>query len=444
MKFEEKNIGILGLGKSGYWSAKLAKSLNNNVFVSDSNKHVNQAFRDDLKMLGIELEIGIHSNQILKSDIIIKSPGIPNNSEIMNKINAAKIPVISEIEFAGNLSKSKNICITGTNGKTTTVSLLTEILSKEMNVLKSGNIGIPFSKIVLENKLYDKNDIDYCILELSSFQLEHCSSLKKEISVILNISVDHMDRYNSIEEYFETKLKIFHNSKYCLFNYDDKFLNKKIVIGDKNISPFSITKDQGSFYYNNNKICSNDLSISFDTNTISIKGIHNISNIIVAAEIAHMVGINNDNIYQAISEFESLEHRFEHFKSYEGIDFINDSKSTNIDSAIKALESISKKVILILGGIPKEDDFSEISFFKKNILKIIVYGEASDKIYNSLSNDINVEKIEQFENAVHNAIDSAVESSVVLLSPACASFDQFDNYKERGKKFKNIVERFYA
>ena len=157
-----------------------------------------------------------------------------------------------------------------------------------------------------------------------------------------------------------------------------------------------------------------------------------------------MIGVSNDNIHKAIREFESLEHRFEHFNSYQGIDFINDSKSTNIDSAIKALESISKKVILILGGIPKEDDFSEISLFKKNILKIIVYGKASDKIYNSLSNEINVEKIEHFENAVHKAIDSAVESSVVLLSPACASFDQFSNYEERGKKFKNIIERYYA
>ena len=181
MKYEGKNIGILGLGKSGYWSAKLAKSLNNNVFVSDSNENVNQIFIDDLKMLGIELEIGVHSNQILKSDIIIKSPGIPNDSKILRKINAERIPVISEIEFAGNLSKSKNICITGTNGKTTTVSLLTDILSTQKKVLKSGNIGIPFSKIVLENRLYEKNEIDFCILELSSFQLEHCETLKKEI-----------------------------------------------------------------------------------------------------------------------------------------------------------------------------------------------------------------------------------------------------------------------
>ena len=444
MKFEEKNIGILGLGKSGYWSAKLARSLNFSVFVSDSNTNINEGFVDDLKMLGVDIEIGIHSKQILKSDLIIKSPGIPNDLEIMNKINSKKIPVISEIEFAGNHSKAKNVCITGTNGKTTTVSLVTEILSKEMNVLKSGNIGIPFSKIVLENKLYDQNDIDYCILELSSFQLEHCSKLKKEISVILNISLDHMDRYDSFEEYFEAKIKIFDNAEYCLFNHDDEFLNERIKSNDKNIIPFSIRKEKGYYYYDRNKILSNENSMSIDIDDISLKGIHNISNIIIAAEIARKVGIDQENICRAVREFKGLEHRFEHFISYNGIDFINDSKSTNIDSAKKALESISGKVILILGGIPKEDDFSDISLFKKSILKIIVYGEASHKIYNSLPKDISLERIEKFEDAVQVAIESAVENSVVLLSPACASFDQFDNYKERGKKFKNIVERFYA
>ena len=317
MNYERKNIGILGLGKSGYWSAKLAKSLNNDVFVSDSNESVNRIFIDDLKMLGVELEIGVHSNQILKSDIIIKSPGIPNNSKILRKINAEKIPVISEIEFAGNLSKSKNICITGTNGKTTTVSLLTDILSTQKKVLKSGNIGIPFSKIVLENRLYEKNEIDFCILELSSFQLEHCETLKKEISVILNISVDHMDRYNSFEEYFETKFNIFNNSNHCFFNYDDKFLRKKVDGSNRNITPYSIAEEKGNYFYKKNKIFPNDLSISFNTKSISLKGIHNISNIIIASEIANMIGVNNDNIHKAICEFKSLEHRFEHFNSYE-------------------------------------------------------------------------------------------------------------------------------
>ena len=443
MILEAKNIGILGLGKSGYWSAKLATSMDYKVFISDSNTNVNSEFINDLKILGTEIEIGMHSEEILKSDLIIKSPGISNDIEIMHKIKASKIPVISEIEFAGNLSNVKNICITGTNGKTTTVSLITAILSKEKNVLKSGNIGIPFSKIVLENKLYDTNDYDYCILELSSFQLEHCSGLKKEISAFLNISVDHMDRYSSFDEYFNTKLKIFENARHCLFNYDDNILNKKVNNKKLDLFAFSLTEEKGNYFFDKNKICSNDSSMTLKTDEISLKGIHNISNIIVATEIASKVGIKKENICNAIKEFEGLEHRFECFHSINGID-INDSKSTNIDSAIKAIQSISKKIILILGGIAKEDDFSEILFFKKNILKIIVYGESRHKIYDSLSSEIEIEKIEQFEDAINNAVGSAVSSSVVLLSPACSSFDQFNNYEERGIKFKKIIERFYA
>ena len=444
MKFEEKKIGILGLGKSGYWSAKLAKSLKNNVFVSDSNTNVNKIFVDDLKMLGVDVEIGIHSNQILESDLIIKSPGIPNDSDIMNKISSEKIPVISEIEFAGNHSKTQNICITGTNGKTTTVSLINQILKEELNVLKSGNIGIPFSQIVLEHRLYDKNDIDYCILELSSFQLEHCSNLKKEISAFINISIDHMDRYESFNDYFNTKLKIFENSKYCFFNNEDKILKERIKNDNIYIEPFSTQEDKGNFFFENNKIFSNDRSISINIDEISIKGIHNISNIIVAAEIAHKVGIKKENILKAIKNFKGLEHRFEFLQSFNSIDYINDSKSTNVDSTVKALKSITKKVVLILGGIPKENDFNEILLYKSKILKIVVYGEAKDMIYDSLSQEVEVLKIHSFDDAVHLAIKNAIKDSVVLLSPGCASFDQFNNYEERGIKYKNIIERFYA
>ena len=443
MKFEAKNIGILGLGESGYWSAKLAITMDCNVFISDINTKVKTEFVDDLKILGAGIEIGKHSNEILKSDLIIKSPGISNNIDIMHKIKDSKIPVMSEIEFAGNFSNVKNVCITGTNGKTTTVSLIAKILSKEKHVLKSGNIGIPFSKMVLENKLYDKNDYDYCILELSSFQLEHCSSLAKEISVILNISVDHMDRYCSFDEYINTKLKIFENAKHCIYNYDDKLLKEKFN-DNIDIIPFSTNKEKGNYFFDKNKICSNDLSMAIKTSEISLNGIQNMSSIIAASEIANKIGIRNDNIYNAINEFEGLEHRFEYFFSINDIDFINDSKSTNIDSAIKAIESISKKMILILGGIAKEDDFSEISLFKKNISKIIVYGESRNKIYDSLSSEIEIEKIEQFEDAINAALRSAVNSNVVILSPACASFDQFKNYEERGIRFKNMVERFYA
>ena len=228
MKFEGKNVGIVGLGKSGYWASKLAKNLHYNVFVSDTNSNIDKSMIDDLENLGVETELGKHTNKILNSDIIIKSPGISNDIEILKKIKESDIPIISEIEFAGMISNVKNICITGTNGKTTTVSLIDQILKEDLNVLKSGNIGIPFSQIVLEHRLYDKNDIDYCILELSSFQLEHCSHLKKEISAFINISNDHLDRYESFNDYFNTKLKIFENSKYCFFNNEDKILKEKI------------------------------------------------------------------------------------------------------------------------------------------------------------------------------------------------------------------------
>ena len=443
MKYEGKNIGILGLGKSGYWSAKLAKSLNNNVFVSDSNENINQIFIDDLKMLGVELEIGVHSNQILKSDIIIKSPGIPNNSKILRKINAERIPVISEIEFAGNLSKSKNICITGTNGKTTTVSLLTDILSTQKKVLKSGNIGIPFSKIVLENRLYEKNEIDFCILELSSFQLEHCETLKKEISVILNISVDHMDRYNSIEEYFEAKLNIFNNSKHCFFNYDDKFLKNKVDDSYKNIMPYSITEEEGNYFYKKNKIFSNDLSISLDTNSISLQGIHNVSNIIIASEIASMIGVSNDNIHKAIREFESLEHRFEHFNSYKGIDFINDSKSTNYHSLIAALKKY-KDIILICGGQIKSNNINILDDSLGNIKKVIIIGEESNTFHKYFQSKVTTVYVQSLDKAVvemSKFMKTNTDFNTFLFSPGAASFDQYNNFEERGRHFNKLISK---
>jgi|TARA_X000000368_G_scaffold221558_1_gene174883 UDP-N-acetylmuramoylalanine--D-glutamate ligase len=444
MKFEGKNIGIVGLGKSGYWASKLAKNLHYNVFVSDTNSNIDVSIIDDLENLGVEIELGEHTNKILDSDIIIKSPGIPNDIKILKKIEELDIPIISEIEFAGMISNVKNICITGTNGKTTTVSLIDQILKEELNVLKSGNIGIPFSQIVLENKLYNNNDIDYCILELSSFQLEHCSHLEKEISAFINISIDHMDRYESFDDYFNAKLKIFENSKYCLFNDEDKILKERIEHDKFDKESFSTKENKGNFFFEKNKIFSNDRNISIHEDEISIKGIHNISNIMVAAEIAYKVGIKKDNIFKAIKNFKGLEHRFEFLKSFNSIDYINDSKSTNVDSTVKALKSITKKVVLILGGIPKENDFNDILLHKSKILKIVVYGEAKDMIYDSLSQEVEVLKIHEFDDAVHLAIQNATKDSVVLLSPACASFDQFNSYEERGIKYKNIIERFYA
>ena len=444
MKFEGKKIGIIGLGRSGYWASKLAKSIDCNVFASDSNSNLDLSIIDDLKNIGVEVETGEHSNRLLDSDIIIKSPGISNDIEILKKLEKSNTQIVSEIEFAGMISNVNNICITGTNGKTTTVSLITNILKEEFNVLESGNIGIPFSQIVLEHKLYDDNDIDYCVLELSSFQLEHCSHLNKEVSAFINISTDHMDRYDNFDDYFNTKLKVFENSKYCFFNNDDKILKERIKKNKSNQLSFSIKRDIGNFFFKENQIFTSDLSLSINADEIAIKGIHNISNIIIAAEVAIKVGIKKENIFKAIKNFNGLEHRFELFKSFKGVDYINDSKSTNVNSTVKALESITKNVVLILGGIPKENNFSEILLHKSKILKVVVYGKARNLIYDSLSKEIDVSKIKKFEDAVHLAIESSIKDSIILLSPACASFDQFNNYKERGYKYKDIIERYCA
>jgi UDP-N-acetylmuramoylalanine--D-glutamate ligase len=403
MNFQDKYIGIVGLGKSGYWSAKLAKSLDYNVFISDKNIEPNHPYVQDLEQLNVEVEVGKHSDKILDCDVIIKSPGISNKINLFKKISNHNIPVISEIEFASLLSNVDNICVTGTNGKTTTVSLIFDIISSELNILKSGNIGIPFSRVVLENKLYKKNKYDYCVLELSSFQLEHSYYLKKEISAILNISVDHMDRYDSFTQYLDTKMKIFENSNFCIYNFDDKQIKERFLSHNQNSFAFSLNKSHGNFYLDNNKIRSKNSNYSLD-----------------------------------------IKSRFEHFLTKDGIDFINDSKSTNIDSAIMALKSIDSNVILIMGGIPKEEDFSSILQFKNNIETIIAYGKAAKSIYDSLSKEINVIVIEGFKEAVNMSLKCANTGSTVLLSPACSSFDQFKNFEERGISFKNIVERFYA
>jgi|TARA_B100001093_G_scaffold235748_1_gene225968 UDP-N-acetylmuramoylalanine--D-glutamate ligase len=444
MNFQGKNIGIIGLGKSGYWSAKLARNLDFNVFITDMNLNTNQSYINDLKKLNVEVEIGKHSEKILDCDIIIKSPGVPNKIDILNKIYENKIPVISEIDFASFFSKVDNICVTGTNGKTTTVSLIFDILSSELNILKSGNIGIPFSKVVFENSLYEENRFDYCVLELSSFQLEHSENLKKEISAILNISADHMDRYDSVEHYLNTKSKIFDNSKFCIYNFDDSQIRERFLDKDNKHFAFSLKKGHGDFYLDNNEIKSKNSNYSLDIEHCKIRGMHNISNFIAAATIAKKVGISEKNIFNQIKNFKGLPHRFEHFLNHDGIDFINDSKSTNIDSAIMAIKSINNNIILIMGGIPKEKDFSKILQFKNNIKTIIAYGKAAKSIRNSLSKEIDIIIIEQFKDAVQMSIQCAKEGSTVLLSPACSSFDQFKNFEERGVLFKNIVERFYA
>ena len=447
MNYKNKNIGILGLGVSGYWAAKLAHSLGANVFISDASSNVNNFFVEELKSLGVDVELGSHSNKILNTDLIIKSPGISNNIQIIKKLLEKKLPVISEIEFAHRLSDFKIIAVTGTNGKTTTVTCLYEVLKNDFNVIKSGNIGNPLSETVFKKKNKDNVEIDYCILELSSFQIDDTNSLKPYIALILNISNDHQDRYKNFEDYINSKMKLTRNmndNDLIIYNYDNEILREKFLDINKNFTSFSLEKEFSKYFLYENKIKSSNSSFELNINECSLLGIHNISNFIGVATLASYLGLNDKSIFKSLKRFKGLNHRFELFKEINGIKFINDSKATNIDSVRVALESIDRNVILIMGGLPKDSNFSEILKFSQSIKSIIAYGSASNQIYDSLSIQCNVLKIEEFDEAVNSSIKLAEKGDLVLMSPGCASYDQFKNFEERGDRFKNIVERYYS
>jgi UDP-N-acetylmuramoylalanine--D-glutamate ligase len=447
MNIDKKNIGILGLGISGYWAAKLAKSMGANVFISDSKFDINKKYAKELIDLGIDIELGSHSKKILNSDLVIKSPGISSDIHIIQDLSSSNIEIISEIEFAYRLSNLKIIAVTGTNGKTTTVTCLYEVLKKKFNVVKSGNIGTPFSEIIY-NENRDKNlKTDFCILELSSFQIDDIDTFKPDIAMILNISRDHLDRYKDFLDYCKSKIDLFKNmndNDLIIYNRDDDILYTEIKKIDKKCREYSLDNKFSSFYLKNKKIESSTSNHSLDINDCKLSGIHNISNFIGVATVASQLGLKDREIFETLKIFEGLEHRFEMFKEIENIKFINDSKSTNIASVKVAVESIDKNIILIMGGLPKESDFSAIMDYSQSIKSIIAYGEGSNDIYNSLSDSYEVIKINKFEKAISSAIQLAERGDSVLMSPGCASYDQFNNFEERGDCFKDIVERHYS
>jgi len=447
MNLDNKNIGILGLGVSGYSAAKLASSLGANVFVSDSKSDINDSYMKELTNMGVDIELGLHSEKILNSDLIIKSPGIPNDIEIIQSILDSKTEVISEIEFAYRMSDLKIIAITGTNGKTTTVTCLYEVLKKKFNVVKSGNIGTPFSEIIYKENKYKTLDTDFCILELSSFQIDDIDTFKPDIAMILNISPDHLDRYADFSDYSKSKMDLFKNMKdsdLIIYNHDDNILCDEVEKRDKIFTAYSLNKNFSIFYLKDKKIESVHSKKNLHIDECELSGIHNISNFIGVATIASHLGLDDKDIFQSLKMFKGLHHRFEIFKQVDGIKFINDSKATNIASVKVAIESIDRNIVLIMGGLPKESDFSEIIQYSKSIKSIIAYGVASDDIYNSLSDSCKVLKIEKFEQAINSAIDLAKRGDSVLMSPGCSSYDQFKNFEERGNFFKSIVERHYS
>ena len=447
MNINQMNIGILGLGVSGYWAAKLASSFGANVFVSDSKSDISDEYLVKLRDMGVDIELGNHSNKILNSDLIIKSPGIPGNIKIIDKILDNNLEMISEIEFGYRLSELKIIAVTGTNGKTTTVTCLYNVLKEKFNVVKSGNIGNPFSEIIYEQNKSKDSNTDFCILELSSFQIDDIDTFKPDIAMILNISRDHLDRYEDFSDYSNSKMGLFKNMNHddlIIYNHDDSIVCDQIEKIDKVFMSYSLDKKFSRFHLDNREIKSSNGDEILKIDDCKISGIHNVSNFIGVATIGSYLGLNDKEIFQSLRQFEGLHHRFEIFKEVNGIRFINDSKATNIASVEVAINSIDSNIILIMGGLPKDSDFSNILQYSDSIKSIIAYGVASDDIYTSLSDSLEIKKIKKFDKAINYAIDLAEKGDSVLMSPGCASYDQFKNFEKRGDFFKDIVERHYS
>ncbi len=416
-------ISILGAGKSGIDAAQLSKTIDAEVLISDMNKN-----DDDIIIEDVEVETGRHSNKILDSDLIIKSPGIPNDIQILISAEEKNIPIISEIEFAGFFTKSPIIAVTGSNGKSTTVELLHSIFKNAgYHSFLGGNIGTSFSKNILLEKEQKPHRAIH-ILEISSFQLEHIISSFFDVGCILNISEDHLDRYKDYNEYIQTKLKmekIIKKKGHLVINADDKILSEN-NFSISNISAFKST----------------DLTSSeIDLKSILLIGEHNYSNISAAISISELFNISRKTIIESIASFKCLPNRLELLCTINGARVYNDSKATNIQSMLMAIESIENDIILIVGGHDKGDtDFSCV--FDKYINKISFiscYGKSGKKIHSQISNKINSSYKQIFKDAVMDAISNINNDCTLLLSPGCASFDQFENYEQRGKAFKDIL-----
>ena len=434
-----RKIVILGSGISGLGAAILAKKKGLNVFVSDS-KIIAEKSKKMLLDNDIAWEEGQHTFQkIFNADEVIKSPGICDTIDLIQKLKINNIPVISEVEFAFRYTKAKIAAITGSNGKTTTTLLLGQILKEAgYDVLVAGNIGVGFAFSIAER------DYDYIVLELSSFQLDGIKEFRSDVAVILNITPDHLDRYDyKFENYVRSKFRITKNQTkkdILIYNTDDSVVNR-IQTKAKKI-PISLLNKQseGGFIYQNELI----IKLNNQTMTIqelALQGKHNIFNSMAASIAARVFEVEDSVIRQSMIDFQSLEHRLEHVLTVHGIDFINDSKATNINSCWFALESMQKDVVWIAGGADKGNNYADLHELVIDKVKAIVcLGNNSEKIIANFKGKVDViVQASSMNDAVNQSYSLANKGEVVLLSPACASFDLFLNYEDRGLQFKNAV-----
>ena len=434
-----KKLVILGGGISGIGAALLAKKNGYDVFVSDksiiSEKEV-------LTNNDIKWEEGTHSvEEIMTASEVVKSPGIPDSVDIIKRIKEKGISIISEVEFAYRFTNAKIVAITGSNGKTTTTLMICHILKKAgYDVLVAGNIGTGFAKSIFER------DYDYIVLELSSFQLDGIKDFKADIAILLNITPDHLDRYEySFENYIKSKLQITNNQNkndVFIYNYDDTNIREKSNTKAKMI-PFSLNKEfkTDGVFYKNNKININLNNNEMTIQDLALQGKHNVYNSMAAAVASRVLEVKDFIIRQSLQDFKNIEHRLEHVINVHGIEFINDSKATNINSVWFALESMHKDTIWIVGGIDKGNDYSELlELADEKVKAIVCIGQDTDNIHKAFKDHVdNIIDANSMNEAVGFSYQLAEKGDVVLLSPACASFDMFSNFEHRGTEFKKSV-----
>ena len=440
-----KSVAILGGGESGVGAAILAQKKGYKVFLSDLG-NIKEKYKNVLSNFEIDFEEEKHSEaKILNADLVVKSPGIPDTAPLIILLKEMGIPVISEIEFAGKYTSAKTICITGSNGKTTTTLLLHHILkSAGLNVGLAGNVGKSFAWQVAEE------NFDVYVIELSSFQLDGMFDFRADVSVLMNITPDHLDRYNyDMQNYTDSKFRVIQNqtkSDYFIFCADDEIIQneikkRKIIPA---LIPFSLQKptEIGAGIKENQIIINtNKNQFSMSILDLSLHGKHNTYNSMAAGIASMIFEIRDDQLRESLSDFTGVEHRLERFLKVHGIEFINDSKATNVNSSWYALESVYKPIVWIVGGVDKGNDYSMLKKLAGNKVKAIVcLGKDNKKIHDSFEGVVkNIVDVSNMEEAVKAAYYLARNGDTVLLSPACASFDLFDNYEDRGIQFKKQV-----
>ncbi len=451
INIRDKQVTVIGLGLSGIETAKLANHLGARVFASDSgsSKRVSAHAMDLMHSHHIASETGLHSEKIYDADLWVLSPGVLKNADIVIKAQEKNIPIVGEIEFASWFTESPIVAVTGSNGKTTTAYILAEMCqSKNNHAVMAGNMGLPFSERVL-NEIKTLDETRTYILEVSSFQMEFVYHFSPTIAVYTNLSIDHLDRHGSMEEYLKMKLRMIQNMDQddcVVYNGDDPELVSAVENQTVRLQPFSTTRSDTLYTWEGTSIKNHSGKSLAGLDELGILGDHNLSNLLSAATCSHLLGIPDDHISQVMKTFTGVEHRLEHVLTINDVQYINDSKATNINSVIVAIDTFKQPIILILGGHNKGADFRLLlpHIKSSHVRDVISYGEAGGQIDAALGDAVRSVQVTDLNSAVKKAQVLAAPGDIVLLSPGCASFDEFSNFEIRGQFFKSAVMEIKA